>query len=88
MQDAGDVGKQISALLDSTLLDASAAMLCMLAMVIFLWVPVAAQATFQDLACSCCYGLHYVSRLLYRGQANLTKALAKQIISISYTLKL
>ena len=48
-------------------------------MVIFLWVPVAAQATFQDLACSSCYGLHCVSRLLYRGQANLTEALAKKI---------
>ena len=84
MQDAGDVGKQIF----QRCLTPHCRMLqqqCYV-MVIFLWVPVAAQATFQDLACSCCYGLHYVSRLLYRGQANLTKALAKQIIS--YTLKL
>ena len=75
MQDAGDVGKQIF----QHCLTPHCRMLqqqCYVT-VIFLWVPVAAQATFQDLACSSCYGLHCVSRLLYRGQANLTEALAK-----------
>ena len=84
MQDAGDVGKQIF----QHCLTPHCRMLqqqCYV-MVIFLWAPVAAQATFQDLACSSCYGLHCVSRLLYRGQANLTEALAKK--KLSYTLKL
>ena len=75
---------RFSALLDSTLLDASAAMLCYGD--IYLWVPVAAQATFHELACSSCYGLYYVCRLVYRGQATLTEALAAQLISD--TLKL